>query len=365
MPLTSKKFVSLAVLMIAIITTLALTIGLLQHPAHAATGTSTVEAKTSPVQQTPQALLLLDTLHLRHLALRDMTMAIDRKASATGKPALEKLGASTWPGPVKDLGWPHFFAESLIVLGEVQKTSALGAFYHPWSDVFLVLRWAKGSDGWQVDDAEWVTGDWIRQVGDGPVDIQPLWLRGDLKRSGALALSVVQSIKAFEDIFLAQYPVDEWRSLLNLSPAGPPSLLNQNIVAARLNAVLMNQGKFNVPLPNNDPIPKIVRVTAGKTIDNLENGRMADVLKQAKKTETPHRQALSKVDAGALKDLFPVFYIPEDTTRKSRGVLFLLSQHHIDFALVLHFSTKNDSIEALELIPFAAVAEAATQIKED
>ncbi len=333
--------------------------------AHAApkTTTATAVAPGSSALQKAQESLLTDALHLRHMARNDIAMALDQKSSAPGKEILQKLGASTWPGPVKDLGWPHFFVESVMVLGEIQNNAAISAFYHPWSDVFLVLRWTNSANEWKVDDAEWVTGDWIRQVGDGPTGLQPLWLRDNVKRSGALALSVAQSVTAFEDIFLAQYPVTEWRSLLNLQPAGPGALFNQNIAAARLNAVLMNQAEFNVPLPKNDPIPAAVRVTAEKTIKNLEDGRMAEVLSQAKKTEAVHRKALSNIDPGALEALFPVFYIPANAAKKSQGVLFLLSELHLDFALALHFSPKNDGIEAVELIPFAAVVKAAADIK--
>lgn len=318
-------------------------------------------AKTG-AQSAPEALLT-ETLHLRHLARQDMAMAIDQKSSVAGKKILEKLGAETWPEVLRELGWPHFFVESLAMLGEIQNDAALSAFYHPWSDVFLVMRWAKTGNEWKVDDADWVTGDWIRQVGNGPTDLQPMWLRGNARRSGALALAIAESVKAFEGIFLNDYPIDDWRGLLNLQASGPRTQFNRNLAAARLNAVLMNQAEFNVPLEKNDPIPQAVRVTAGKVIQALEKGNINEVLAQARKTEAVQREALRKVDAGALKALFPVFYFPTNAARKSPAVLYLLSEDHVDFALALHFSTKHDRIEAMELIPFAAIVEAGAEIK--
>ena len=348
---------------LALIALLATSTGLVPQTIKAAPKTVAASNQIKSGAQKAQEALLTDTLHLRHLARNDMAVAIELKSSDAGKKVLQKLGAETWPEQLRDVGWPHFFVESVAMLGEIQNDAALSAFYHPWSDVFLVLRWVNTGKEWKVEDADWITGDWIRQAGNGPTDVQPMWLRGNAQRSGALALSIAESVKAFEGIFLNEYPLDDWRGMLNLQTSGPRAHFNRSLASARLNAVLMNQVEFNVPLEKNDPVPQAVRTTTGKAIQALEKGKMNDLLSQAKKTETVQREALAKVDAGALKALFPVFYFPANTARKSPAVLYLLSEYHADFALALHFSTKLDRIEAMELIPFAAVVEAGADIK--
>ena len=315
------------------------------------------------VQQKTSETLLMNALHFRYLAGYDMAIAQKKSATGAGLEALSKLASQTWSSPVRKLGWTHFWAESLLVLGDIQEDSALSFFYHPWSDVFLVLRWQWGADQWKINDADWVTGDWMRNVGQGPIDFQPLWLRGNFKRSGALALEIAQSIRVVEEIFVNQYPATEWRQVLNLQPSTPAASINRQAAAIQLNVVLMNQASFNVPDVQNQATLQPVRASLAKLVQALQSDRMTDALAQARKTESLQRQALSKVDGAALKDLFPVFYIPASKEKKSTAVVFLLSEHHLDFSIAVHFSANGNQIESLELIPFAAVVEASAEVK--
>lgn len=125
----------------------------------------------------------------------------------------------------------------------------------------------------------------------------------------------------------------------------------------------MNQASFNVPDVQNQATLQPVRASLAKLVQALQSDRMTDALAQTRKTESLQRQALSKVDGAALKDLFPVFYIPASREKKSNAVVFLLSEHHLDFSIAVHFSANGNQIESLELIPFAAVVEASAEVK--
>lgn len=48
-------------------------------------------------------------------------------------------------------------------------------------------------------------GDWFRMVGKAPVETQPIWLRGNERRSGALALAVADASRIF-DAFVPGFP---------------------------------------------------------------------------------------------------------------------------------------------------------------
>ncbi len=323
---------------------------------------ATSQGQTVAGQQETSETLLMNALHFRHIAAHDMAIAMKKSASPSGLKALQELTSQTWSSPVRKLGWAHFWAESLLVLGDIQENSALSVFYHPWSDVFLVLRWAWGAGQWKIDDADWVTGDWMRNVGQGPIDFKPLWLRGDFKRGDSLALEIAQSIRVVEEMFVNQYPAAEWREMLNLQTTTPGTLINRQAAAVQLNMVLMNQASFNAPDVQKQATLQPVRASLTKLVQALQAGRMTDVLAQARKTESLQRQVLSKIDGAALQDLFPVFYLPASSEKNSHAVVFLLSEHHMDFSIAVHFSAKGNQIEALELIPFAAVVEAGAEV---
>ena len=313
--------------------------------------------------QTPNETLLMDVMSFRQRVLDDTNSALVESATPQGQAALQALGQELWGSISQETGWGLLTQTSLMMIGATTGDQAMSAFYNPWADVFLLLEWSRQNERWKISDAEIVMGDWFRMVGKAPVNTQPIWLRGNERRSGALALAVADASRTFDALFPAKASAAGWRTMLGLAQPEPGRSLNRSLASVNLGGVVLNVAEFLAPPDTESPRVIEIRRSVEQIVAEMAAGKMADVLAPAIETEAIQREALLKIDPATLKELTPIFFIPAAGGEKKPGsgidTVFLLPSHQLDFCLSLSLSGNPASLKRMTLIPFAAVVDAA------
>ena len=102
-----------------------------------------------------------------------------------------------------DIGWKYYFATATYTVVPLTEQTYVALFYHPWSDTAIMTLWQCGNEQCVMTHAELVLGDYIRQYGRIPFEVQPLWERESATITPLLAvpLAVGETLAAFENIF--------------------------------------------------------------------------------------------------------------------------------------------------------------------
>ena len=102
-----------------------------------------------------------------------------------------------------DIGWKYYFATATYTVVTLTEQTYVALFYHPWSDTAIMTLWQYGNEQCVMTHAELVLGDYIRQYGRTPFEVQPLWERESATITPLLALplAVGETLVAFENIF--------------------------------------------------------------------------------------------------------------------------------------------------------------------
>ena len=305
----------------------------------------------------PNEALLVDVMVFRQRVLDDTSRALVESASPQGQAALQALGQELTGTISPETAWGLLTQTSVLMIGATGGEQAMSAFYNPWADVFLLLEWSRQKDRWQISDAEIVMGDWFRLVGKAPVDTQPIWLRGNERRSGALALAVADASRTFDALFPAKASAAGWRELLGLAQPEPGQRLNRSLASLNIDAVVLNVADYLAPAESASPRLVGIRRSVEEIATAMAAGKMAEVLVSASKTEPNQREVLLKVDPASLSELTPIFFIPG--SGGAVDTLFLLPTRQLDFCLSLTFAGEPAKLTQITLVPFAAVVEAA------
>jgi hypothetical protein len=329
------------------------------------TGRTTAKAQQGLLP--PEGVLLMDVLRFRQQIFADASKALADNATPEGQAALKSLGQELWQEVSADAGWTFLTQTSVAMVGATAGEQALSAFYNPWADVFLLLEWSRQGGRWKISDADIAIGDWFRKVGEEPVETQPLWLRGNERRSGALAKAVADSAGVFDALFPADATAAGWRALLKLEQPEPGRSLNRSLASVNIAGVLLNVSEFSLPGDSESPRLPVIRNSVEQIRAAMASGKMADVLASAVETEPVQREALLKIDPGALKETTPIFHIPAPGGQKPADsaidTVFLMPIRQLDFCLSLSFSGNPATLKRVVLVPFAAVVEAAQKRK--
>ena len=316
--------------------------------------------ETERANLAPTETLLMDVMGFRQRVLDDTHRALVDRANVQGQAALQVLGQELWGEISPETGWGLLTQTSVLMIGATRGDQAMSAFYNPWADVFLLLEWSRDKDRWLISDAEVVMGDWFRMVGKAPVSTQPIWLRGNERRSGALALAVADASRTFDALFPADASASGWRELLGLAKPEPGQRLNRGLASLNLTAVVLNVADYLAPAESASKRLLGIRRSVEDVTAKMAAGKMDEVLSLAGETEAKQREVLLKVDPASLSDLTPIFFIPAGGGQGGEvDTLFLLPSRQLDFCLSLSFVGDQARLRQITLVPFAAVVEAA------
>ena len=111
----------------------------------------------------------------------------------------------------RSIGWSSYFVSSTYSVAPLPNQSHVVLFYHPWSDTAIMTVWQYVEKRFVITRAELLLGDYIRQYGQPPFELQPLWERESQNITPLLAvpLAVGQTLTAFDNIFPASGQLED------------------------------------------------------------------------------------------------------------------------------------------------------------
>ena len=239
----------------------------------------------------------------RRTAALDEQQAIARFASPAGARRFADMDRRIWGKADRKLGWTYFMSMAVTTLGAPGAERPLIAYYHPWSDVFLITAWRVESGRAVIDDAQFVPGDWVRNRGAPPFDVRPLWLRGQDYLPLAAGRAVARSVRAFEETF-AGWAGTDWRSVIAGPGAnGAARNLVEPMSAAMLNSTLAHAARLSVPSPGEPADRAALRASTARVLGMFEQGRVQQALAALPDTLPEARLALRRIAPATFADL--------------------------------------------------------------
>jgi len=249
-------------------------------------------AKSSPTEKPPptsseneletRAILTESTISFKHTAASDYAKAILVFGEGSTLEKLHGIDVRIFDASQSQVGWSIFFNSALQINANTKITSPVIGFYNPYTDLFLITVWKKNQDIYKIVDAELLLGDWIRGE-NNPVEIKPLWLRGDIHRPEKLGLSIAESVIAFEKMFEGATPTT-WRERVTmLSDQQRFEKINDPFAKLRLNEHLINLLYFSQEKITEQTI-KDSKTQIDQLIQNGKSGKIQESLQIAEGT---------------------------------------------------------------------------------
>jgi pSer/pThr/pTyr-binding forkhead associated (FHA) protein len=230
---------------------------------------------------TDDQAVLRAALGFRFQAISDFNGALNRCAGPAGREAFARIDEALWPVSNPAAGWSQFLGTSLVCCGPGTAGRRTVAFYHPWSDVFLLTDWAAGEGGPpRLTGAEVLMGDCVRRGGEVPFDGAWAWKDGKTYPPLAFGRAAAATVGAFDRRFAG---AGDWRDAV---PAlKDPRTLEANRYGAGIQ-VMRNLAELAPLLAPSSDVPQAgaVRIRLAAVLGMIKKGRLSEVLKEARET---------------------------------------------------------------------------------
>jgi len=288
--------------------------------------------------QKDRELIVADGVRsFRQEALHNIGPALEQFATPQAAKKFAAFDQKIWDFADPISGWSYFLNTSVVAFGNLEGENPVAAFYHPWSDVFLLTSWQVGDDGPKIVDAEMLMGDFVRNEGGPPLSPSPLWVRAPMFKPLAVGVEAGESVRAFERLFSGRID-GNWRNQIpNLDDpeiveqanyAGVSLLLAQNIAEIE---------EFCRPAKDDDARLGAVRRETAKLLASGKQGKLKSVLAGAQETLPAARQALLGIPPETFSTYRPVSYL----LGKDACVVFLAPTASADYFMSCVFKGKD------------------------
>lgn len=152
-------------------------------------------------QQSKAVRLLQSGMVFYDNACENITSAVLEFGDEKVAQRLKAINKDIWPEVDADLGWSFILQHSLSTVTAIDSKEPVIAYYHPWTDIFLVTVWREKKDSFQLVDIEVFNGDTVRGRKISEVELVPYWVRGKGFVPLRIAKAVAESIRAAESRF--------------------------------------------------------------------------------------------------------------------------------------------------------------------
>lgn len=291
---------------------------------------------------------LLDAVFaFQQLGLTDYKEAISRFGTTQAVRKFDQFNQSVFPISDQTNSWAYFFNTSVFVFGSPHPPRQVVAFYHPWSDVFLLMDWAEKNGRFWVTDAEIVAGDRIRNEGPASINPTPSWLLKTDFGSLNLGISVGQTIAAFEKIFV-QTPTRRLRGgLPSLKNDVSGNKTNYELAASRLLYFMTKIEALGEPQNQDDKLSTLWSETY-RVVDQAAEGHWDELFQTANKTLPTTRYFLKKLSPETYRSLVIADYYIRD-----RGwLVFLVPAFDAGYCFSLSFEPDEQNQISMKRIDF-------------
>ena len=264
----------------------------------------------------------------RDFALADYRQALQALATRQARQRFADFDRHVWRDLRPETGWSWFFNTSVMAAGGTDEHFALVGYYNPWCDVLLVTEWDRTTRT-TLSDAELIAGDWLRTRNTFPRRPSPGWLRGPAFRPAALAMTMAESVDAFQTVF-AGATRDNWRGrLAGLDQRRAIEEINYPCVRALLTGALRRVEEFYAPRRDEEEQLTALREQTFAAMQMATSDRLEDLLAEANQTPALVANTLRQTPVRELKDLVVVgTVIGEDAS-----LVFLAPAHGADYCV--------------------------------
>jgi hypothetical protein len=293
-------------------------------------------------------------LQFRAVAMSDMEAAMASRGTPQAATLLKAMETDLWGRSPARAEWAWLMQTSLVCLGRGSRESIPAAYYHPWSDVFLIGAWSTQGPP-RLEDLEIVMGDVLRRSGATPFDPLPAWeVDSAVYPPLGIGVTTARSIQAFDKAFAGATRDDGgWRRRV-------PTLLDSNLLDAnRIGAglqvmrVMARMSPFLSPGLQDRQAQKVHRRLA-RFMVQLENGSLKAALDEAKATLPDARKALLALPIGAWREMRPAAYLEGDDS----VLVFFSKRDETDLFLAVRLDLESRAarLGRLDLLSFKAFA---------
>lgn len=276
--------------------------------------------------------LLNAVLDFQQLALTDQKQAVTSFASPRAIRQFDQFDASVFFMTDATSSWSYFINTAVFVLGSPHPPRQVVAFYHPWSDVFLLMDWEERNGRFWIADAEFVVGDWIRHGSPSSKNPAPPWLRSAGFGPLSLGISVGQSVAAFEKVFLNGSGKGFRETLPSLKKAGLVTEPNYRLAASRLHYFMTKIEKLG-DAQDEDRELNALRLETYQVADSAAGGDWAGIFRTADKTLPTTKYFLKKLSPEAFRNVVIADYY----INKGGWLVFLVPVYDTGYCFSLSF----------------------------
>lgn len=300
-----------------------------------------------------QAVLLF-----RLAAQDDYPAALKKYANEGTQEHFKEFDAALWPVTDPAKGWSFFFNTCLIGFGKKLPSGQIPvAFYHPWSDVFLLTVWRidNAGRGTMMTGGDVVLGDFVRQRGKPPFQTSPLWMRGDTYRPVAVGMATAESLMAFDKAFRSGAAKESWRELVPGLEKNS-KILEPNYYGAGVALTENLKGLVAATVADpQDDASKAYRTKLPQVLRQMNDGKMEELLKEASGTPPEMQAVLLKMPPADWKAFRITSYLPG----KSKGLVMLSNGHNPNLYLGLSMAMADGKakLERIDLFSFQSFYE--------
>lgn len=300
-----------------------------------------VHKKKSPATApalTPEVLLS---------AMGDFAETVRRDPQMAGHILMSAEAELIWADVIRLCGPAlGYFASGAVPMVMWQSAStAMTGLYHPWTDTVLLAQWRAQAGGARIDDMEFLTGDFVRQAGQPPYDVNPLWLVSDASfPPQALRESTRVTSAAFRDTFEGSHEAT-WRHELSALRNAELLTANTALASTRLSGALKSMADFVKKAENRPFLTKLESV-----VSRLRDGRGHHVLSELSEISPMSREFIEKSSA-PFWDRVRIMGVRH---HRDRAVVFLNTPGvpWVFQALCLEKSGSQGSLTNLEIVNF-------------
>lgn len=292
-------------------------------------------------------------LRFRFQAISSFDAAVQACAEPSGKAALARIGEALWPVTDPGPGWSQLLGTSLVCLGSGRGDTRVAAYYHPWSDVFLMTTWSLPAGGSpRLTDAEMLMGDCVRRGGEAPLDGGWHWKDGRTYPPFAIGQSAASTVAAFDQRFRAEGRAGgSWQDAI----PGLRDTARQEGNRYGAGVLVMRNLAEMAPLLDPsaaDPVARAVRTRLTGIVPLLQAGRFPEVVREARQTLPEASASLRSLTADDWKRFRVAAYWASE--RSAIVALSKLDQTDRYLALVFTIELGAARLQRIDTLSFGA-----------
>ncbi len=291
--------------------------------------------------------LLNAVFDFQQLGLTDQKQAISRFGSPRAIRQFDQFNKSIFFMTDLTSSWSYFFNTAVFVFGSPHPPSQVVAFYHPWSDVFLLMDWEEKNGRFWIADAEFVVGGWIRNHDPASINPAPPWLQSAGFGPLAFGVSAGQSIAAFEKKFLKTSGHGFREALPSLKKAGLAREPDYHLAVSRLFYFMSKIERLGEAQEEDRELNALWSETY-RVAEQAAGGDWEGIFKTADKTLPTTRYFLKKLSPETFRDVVIADYY----IKKDGWLVFLVPVYDAGYCFSLSFEADNNHQMQVKRIDF-------------